>query len=233
MKPIIGIVSRPSVIFGKYDIQCSEETYKNAIIECGGIPITILPPQNYSFNSVAPRELPRLTDSEKEDLNQVLDMCDAILSPGGLKTYEYDYYICSYAKEHNIPLLGICAGMQVMALTDAENKLEKNENEMHKQTNEGFGHKIIIRKGTLLHNIMGKDSIDVNSYHSYHATNAGNNIVSATCSEDNIIEAIEDPNLDYFLGVQWHPEKLVNEDENSKLLFESFIDAANQKKLRK
>jgi len=120
-----------------------------------------------------------------------------------------------------------------MALTDADNSLFKNETDIHNQKNDGFGHKIIIRKGTLLHDIMGKDSIDVNSYHSFHANDAGNNIISATCSDDNIIEAIEDPNLDYYLGVQWHPEKLINEDENSKLLFESFIDAANQKKLRK
>lgn len=230
MKPVIGIVSRPSILYDKFDVQVVEETYKNAIIECGGIPITILPSQKLSFQSIIPREAPRMTDLEKDDLNQVLNMCDGILIPGGLKTYEYDYYICEYAKKNNIPLLGICAGMQVMAYLENNIGNNKNKNDIHKTNINGYSHNVDIKKDSFLYEIIKKSNIRVNSYHSYHVVNGGNNVVSAQSSNDGIIEAIESRNNDFYLGVQWHPEKNINNDENSRKIFKCFITQAKKRK---
>ena len=88
-KPIIGIVSRK--IDNYYKVN---ESLLNAVTLCGGIPICILPSCN---------------------LEEVLDICDGILMPGGNTIYQYDVDICDYAIKNNKPLLGICLGMQIMA----------------------------------------------------------------------------------------------------------------------
>lgn len=230
MKPIVGIVGRPGIIFNKYDVEVTEETYKNVILLSGGIPITILPPQCISYNSVNPSDASRLTLQEKENLNRIMDLCDAIIMPGGLKTYEYDYYIASYAKEKNIPILGICAGMQVMAREEYDVKLELCPTNMHK-TDKIYAHSVYIDKNTLLYDILKKEEIMVNSHHRYYVPNKGIKNISAVSIEDSIVEAIENPNCNFNIGVQWHPEKLG--DENAKRLFEYFIDEAKKYQKRK
>lgn len=231
MKPIIGIVGRPGMILDKYYVEVAEETYKNAILYCGGIPITILPPQMISYDSIKPRKVPLLKKFEKETLNQILNMCDGILMPGGNKSYEYDYYIYEYAKCKNIPIFGICAGMQIMAKSGANTKIIKNIDNKHKININGYSHSIKINPNSKLYDIIGLKDIVVNSYHNYHVNNSGNNLVSAI-SDDFIIEAIEDNNNDYCIGIQWHPEKNIRSDNNSKILFDSFIDASSKYKVK-
>lgn len=228
MKPVIGIVSRPGIIFNKFDVQVMEETYKNVILDSGGLPVMITPPQMVSFDSIAPREVPRMTEQEKCDMNILLGMCDGLLTPGGMKSYEYDYYICKYALENNIPILGICNGMQIMARIDSDNRLIKDESGLHYGSDKI--HKIKIENGTLLKEIMGKDNITVNSFHRYYVANGGISNVSAVSVNDNIIEAIENDNVDFYVGVQWHPEKIYFTDDSSKKLFKSFVDCARNKR---
>lgn len=230
MKPIVGIVGRPGIIFDKYDVEVTEETYRNAVIEYGGIPITILPPQKISYNSIASKDVNRLTLQEMNDLNRVIEICDAIIMPGGFKTYEYDYYICRYANMINIPILGICAGMQIIAREGSNITLQKCETDIHKSS-EKYAHSIRINKDSLLYDIIKKEEILVNSFHSYYVPDSGINNISANSKHDGIIEAIENPNSNFCIGVQWHPEKIY--DENSKKLFDYFIEEAKKYKKTK
>ncbi len=93
-------------------------------------------------------------------------------------------------------------------------------------------HLVKIKENTLLSSILKQKEIMVNSRH-YSGIPSSKLTVSAT-SIDNVIEAIEDTNKTFFLGVQWHPESL--NDHNSKLIFESFINSLSNKshhKIRK
>lgn len=222
MKPIIGIVSRPGITKNDSLMHSTEEYYKNAIIECGGIPLVILPTNNIVYELIEPKDANKLTDIEKEDLNRVLSLVDGILIPGGFKVYEYDYYICKYAKDNNIPILGICAGMQTMAKIDCDNYNELIEEKNHYLDDDM--HSVIINKDTLLYKILENDSIMVNSFHNYKVHSNG--IYNIGAYKDNIIESIEYPNNTFYLGVQWHPERLM--DDNSIKLFKYFINSAKK-----
>jgi putative glutamine amidotransferase len=64
----------------------------------------------------------------------------------------------------------------------------------------------------------------------YHVTYINNFIVSAY-SPDGLIEAIELPDKDFVLGVQWHPEKMVKYDVYANKIIDGFIEKCKNKEL--
>ena len=227
MKPIIGIVEWP------YKDEDGDLIYEvpNNIVEKiskhGGIPVGIFPTQIEDFQNKRLSEIDELTFIEKQDLRESLDRVDAIIKPGALKIYGYERYIYDYAFNKDIPYLGICAGMQMMAGYQ-NNKYNnvKNETDIH-HSKEEYAHTLRILKDTLLYNILKEEEIMVNSRHRYHIESAGINEVNAL-SEDGIIEGIENRDKLFHLGVQWHPENL--NDENTNKIFAEFIESAKKVK---
>lgn len=181
-KPIIGIVARKNDKFYKVN-----ENIVKKIVKNGGIPILILP-------------------TNSNDLLNVLNICDGIVMPGGSDIYEYDRFICKYATDNDIPILGICLGMQIME----EKYLTKT-----KTHHQGINHNIITEKGSIINRLIG-DTL-VNSRHNDCISNTDNYYITAR-SLDGCIEAIQHKTNRFNVGVQWHPEDL---DDDS--LFIEFI----------
>lgn len=154
---------------------------------------------------------------EFNKLIESVDLCDGIILSGGENFHENDFKLVNYLIAKNVPTLGICLGMQSMA-EYFNNRREINVNN-HYSTNK-YVHKIYLKKGTKLYNILNKDEILVNSRH--HTAIPFTNMVVSAKSEDNIIEAVELSNLKFFIGLEWHPESL--NDNNSYLIFKSFIN---------
>ena len=150
---------------------------------------------------------------EFNKIKNIIDLCDGFILQGGSNYYDIDILITKYLYENNIPTLGICLGMQTMAMTFNGTISEINN---HNSKNK-YVHDIKINENAKLYNIIKKDKIFVNSRHNSYIVNTDLD-VSAT---NNIIEAIEDKNKKFFIGVQWHPESIM--DENSILLFNSFF----------
>ena len=239
MKPIIGMIGRPDSASDDDKVICIWEKTRRAVVKKGGIPFLILPNQDVEYESVRPSEVNKMTDEEKAELKMMLDFCDGLLIPGGYKWYEFDEVIYNYALEKNMPILGICAGMQMMCKID-NNKNEINEDTIvlnvtelnHHQSNQKYVHKVQILDNTKLKKIIGLNKIDVNSKHNYHATKVSNLIISAY-SEDGLIEAVEYADKDFAIGVQWHPEVMLDYDENANKILDEFISKATVYKKNK
>ncbi len=154
-------------------------------------------------------------DSKQEFLKvkPLIDLCSGFILQGGTDYYDIDIIITKYLHQNNIPTLGICLGMQTMAM--AFNGIMKDI--ANHQSNDLYVHKVNINKNSKLYSIIQKDKIMVNSRHKSYIYKTDLNV----SAKINIIEAIEDFNKDFFIGVQWHPETLM--DENSILLFNSFF----------
>lgn len=225
MKPIIGIVGRVGSDDG-YTTIYSSDSVRRCIIKKGGIPILIMPPNDKDLDKIDSREILELTESERYDLKKVIDLCDGIVMPGSYRLFNYDNFIYEYASNLDKPILGICAGMQLMGLMDTNLKLKQNDS-FHFQKNVKYVHEVKIIKNTLLYQILKKDVIKVNSRHNYHIDKVNNLIISGI-SSDGLIEAVEAKNKKFILGVQWHPEVMLDYDDDSNKIIDSFINACSK-----
>ncbi len=234
MKPIIGVVEWPySDIDNDYIFEVPNKITEKILI-AGGIPIGIFPTQICNFQDTRLDDMNKISYNEKHDLIQALKMCDAIIKPGATKVYEFDKFIQSYTESVDMPYLGICAGMQLMTY-DINNICDKTPNvvvkniDMHK-SKQKYAHEVTIVNDSKLYHILGVNRIAVNSRHRYAISNPANYVVSAF-ADDNTIEAIENPNFTFQIGVQWHPESL--DDVNSYNLFGSLVEEAKVYSLRR
>lgn len=233
MRPLIGIPLRYDV--NKNDISLSYlyDSQRLAIQKLGADILPIPPIIEVDNKETELKNYPELSFENKKSLNRYLNMCDGIILPGGIKILPSDRYILEYAIDKKIPILGICLGMQTMSCYNEEINLEKIENDNHNQKlDEKYKHKVKINNDSLLYNIIGEEEINVNSFHKYHATT--NHIYKTVAySDDGLIEAIEYPSDTFNIGVQWHPEKMLDFDESSRKLMLYFLKECEKNMLKK
>lgn len=234
MKPIIGVVEWPYLDKDNDKIYEVLTPIVEWIIRSGGRPIGLFPTNIDEFTLKSFNELNIMNEIELRELKEMIGMCDGIIKPGATKIYPHENKIYEYAYEENIPYLGICAGMQIMRNYSATYEVNiKNETKIsHYSRDIDYLHNVNIVPDSKLHSILNKDTIMVNSRHNYHIPNSGIHRIVGF-SNDGIIEALENTDKLFNIGVQWHPELLPKDDENSINLFGEFVEAAKTYKKKK
>lgn len=238
MKPIIGIVARSKKNEFDKSILVVDSKVSEAVTKLGGIPFMILPTQGIDYETDTPNKIKRLTEQDKMDLERILNLCDGIIMPGGSKWFEFDEYISKYAVDNDIPLLGICAGMQLLAKTLNNNRIDGLDNTIqndglidHNQARLEYVHRVDILKDSLLYEILKKESIEVNSRHKYHIP-LELSFIASSYSEDGLIESVEYKDNKFTLGIQWHPESMIDYDEDAVKIISAFIEKSRVKKIQ-
>jgi putative glutamine amidotransferase len=142
-----------------------------------------------------------------------------------------EFALLQGALNRDLPVLGICGGEQLLAvvlggtliqhipdsITDA---LAHEQSTPHNQA----GHVVKILPGTLLGRIVGEAKMQVNTSHHQAVLSPGQAIINAV-APDGVIEGIEDPSKKFCLGVQWHPEYLI--DPGDTRIFAALVTAAH------
>ena len=199
-------------------------------------------------------------DSKKlkteEDVSEALKGVKGILIPGGFgkKGIEGMFLTSKYARENNIPYLGICLGMQVALIEYARNVLgikEASSAEFEADTKEpiialmeGKNREMIggtlrlglypcsLKKGSLAEKIYGKEEIKERHRHRYEFNNdykekfANSSLEFAGINkEKNLVEMIELKDHKWFVATQFHPE-FASRPNKPHPLFKSFIEAS-------
>ena len=234
IRPLVGVTldAEPPGGYSKYPWYALRENYAQAVTDAGGTPIGL------------PHD-PALAPS-------LLDRIDALVVTGGAFDVDPSLYgggtrhatvtlkeartaaelaFVRGALARDLPVLGICGGQQLLAVAlggtlmqhipdTVEDALE------HEQPNPRHepGHHVAVTPGTLLSRIVGTPEMQVNSAHHQAVRDPGRFAVVNATAPDGVIEGIEDPRYAFCLGVQWHPEFMI--DPGDRLIFRALIAAA-------
>jgi putative glutamine amidotransferase len=133
------------------------------------------------------------------------------------------------ADRRNLPILGICRGMQVMNVARGGTLHQHlpdvvGEHLQHRQPAHGSvtTHRVETAPHSRLRSALGGPALEVNSFHHQAVRTLGKDLVATAWAEDGTIEAIEQPGERLILGVQWHAEGL----RAHAPLFDLLVDAA-------
>jgi putative glutamine amidotransferase len=235
-KPIIGItgayIKRNEHMEGVY----VHHDYHKSVAANGGIPV-ILP----FINS--------------EMTLETLPLCDGIILSGG-EDVDPQFYgkdphihlgptlpdrdlveieIVKYAIMHNIPILAICRGVQILNVALGGTLIQDIPSQMkepiqHSQTVERRRdtHWVTISTDSKLFQMLGADRIRVNSLHHQALDKVSNDLRVVAMSSDGIVEAVEYIHSSTFtVGVQWHPESMASSNSSMNNLFIEFIKSSS------
>ena len=234
-KPVIGITGN----YGELTCKLAEGYYKS-IVRAGGVPV-IIPPL-----------------SDTDVIINTLEHLDGLVLSGGA---DYDPHyageepwptlgtineerdlpellITQLAYNRQIPILGICRGIQTLAMAlggHVRQDISDIQGHNHSQEEDRniTTHTVSIEKDSLLYSMYSGSpfstshsssfTIDVNSFHHQAVDEPGPRFRIIARSDDNIIEAMESTEHKSIMGVQWHPECL----ENGQPIFSWLVKEAS------
>ena len=225
-RPVVGITTNYEGIDATL-----RSAYYRQIVEAGGTPM-LIPPVN-----------------DNDVIMSTLDHIDALLLTGGADfnplwhgdepipglhhiNRERDLpelMLTRYAYYRQIPILGICRGMQTLAialdghiqqdLPNAEVRMKHSQDADREEPT----HTVFVQKDTLLKKIYNRDRMFVNSFHHQAVDEAGDKLRVSATAADKVVEAVESNEHKPILGVQWHPEWL---GQDGQPLFKWLVDEA-------
>jgi putative glutamine amidotransferase len=208
-------------------------SYTQAVQEAGGLAV-VLPAHGYV-----------------DDTSALLDRVDGLLFSGGPDldpavygqdrhpqlgpdvdrvSDEYELALLRGAAERDLPVLGICRGMQALNVSRG-GTLRQHLPDVtaldHRQDHEPFvpTHPVVVSPGSLLHRVAGATALPVNSFHHQAADTIGAGLEVCAQAPDGTVEALWDPAARFCLGVQWHAELLTHDPRHAALL-DRLVDAA-------
>jgi putative glutamine amidotransferase len=208
--------------------------YVDSVRRAGGIPLLITPGE--------------------ENLEYLVDKMDGIVFTGGGDLDPNTYNGNDHEKIYNIdherdaaefklaeiilatktPTLAICRGLQIINTILGGTLFDHipdhfGETIAHRHPPKvPSNHKVIIEKNSDLFSIIGRQEIDVASWHHQSIDRLADGLNIVAQSADNIVEAVEIKDNALFIGVQWHPELTALNDPSQQKIFETLMQRSMQ-----
>lgn len=210
-------------------------TYPSAIEKAGGVPVIVPPLQPQAISSLL-TGLDGLVLTGGPDLHPSVYGADPHekLGPTEQEIDVFELALIEAAQAEGLPVLCICRGMQALNVARGGTLVqdlptERPSDIQHRQKDPGrvTTHHVSLRKDSETAALLGRDEIEVNSFHHQAIDRLGRDLRVVGEAADGVIEAIEATDGQFIVGVQWHAESLVETPEQRTLL-EAFIRAAGE-----
>jgi putative glutamine amidotransferase len=196
-----------------------------------------------------------VTLSVDDDNLDEINNCDALVLSGGVDVHpkfygsktgypgepeefnekrdEFEIAAFHSAEENNIPILGICRGMQLINVIHKGTLIQHLEDESLIEVHKGNpdkSHVVTVEKNTILYDITGTGKSEINSAHHQVIDKLGEGLVINARSDEGLVEGIEREDKSgkpFLLAIQWHPERMfrfqLENSPASKAIRERFI----------
>lgn len=234
-KPLIGVTAN----FSEGQLQLAPG-YFRSVEAAGGIPVIIAPKRMPNANmSLLLDRIDGLLLSGGADINPILVGEDPVPALHGINTERdlFELTLTRLAYNRQIPMLGICRGIQVLAaalggtiMQDIATSLPHTQLIKHSQDADRATatHFVEAVEGSRIAELLGK-RFAVNSFHHQAVGQCGPRFRITAQSADGVIEAIESTEMKSIIGVQWHPECFIAEGDTCMMpLFQQFVNDASE-----
>lgn len=236
VRPIIGVLLdyQAEGSFSKRPHYALRTVYFEAIWKAGGTPVAI----------------PYLEDA----LDDYLELCHGFLFPGGFypfparlygrdadpaelphPRFQFEERLMRRVIAADAPVLGICAGMQVMAglyggtfFANLHDDIDSDIDHLNGQPAEQTAHGVEISQGSRLSEVLATAHLQVNTAHNEALRNRPDGLDINAVGDDGVVEGIEVPGKRFCLGVQWHPEFFAAPGNPNFNLFTALVRQANE-----
>jgi putative glutamine amidotransferase len=232
-RPIIGITTDYNRKKQGYH---SYYTYAAAVEQAGGLPMLLPHRVDPSLAAEYLDAVDAVVFSGGDDLNPsgYGEPAHAKSEPIEPSREQFERALLKRVESRRVPTLGICLGSQLMNLHRGGSLHQFIPDlrltpslEHRKNGDERRSHPVTIDTASILHGVVRQTEIIANTSHKQAVHRLGANLRIVAKAPDGIVEAIEDPSLPFFVGVQWHPERMTDRPEHA-LLFEALVRVARQ-----
>ncbi|WP_211654659.1 gamma-glutamyl-gamma-aminobutyrate hydrolase family protein [Planococcus alpniumensis] len=228
-KPVIGITARVE----EDQMYSLDPVYANAILQAGGLPL-IVPIVDEEDIPLLCERLDGLIVTGGGDINPNIYGEEPHVRLGavypGSDKYEAEL-ILNFLKLDK-PFIGMCRGMQMFNVAfggtvyqDLEAQYEGTlyqHKQMAMRTHRT--HSVKLEEDSLLYEIMKEKEFHVNSFHHQGVKDVAKDLEVAARAADGLVEALQSPNHQFAMGIQWHPEEFALQgDEASRNIFSYFV----------
>ena len=240
MKPLIlvspDLERRPTKRGPLLDVIVVDQPYTDRLLAEGALPLVVPPGLDVDdIDALIAAADGLLLTGGDFDVDPALFGEAAVAQLGTIKPERtrLELALLDAAVRQRRPVLGICGGMQLMNVVrggtlwqDLPSQRSSPINHSQTATKDQAGHDVDVVGDTRLAGLCGPGRLGVNSTHHQGIKTVGRGLIVSATADDGLVEGIEDPTLDFFVGVQWHPEAM--QENSHRSIYRGLVAASRR-----